>query len=82
LNLRRGSRDYIFGRGDFLARNELEKSEMPKAVASTIPASYIPTKPIAREFDFNQLAPIALFSGIGLLVSLVAILSGMQGAWY
>jgi|HubBroStandDraft_6_1064221.scaffolds.fasta_scaffold1792123_1 hypothetical protein len=55
---------------------------MPKAVASTIPASYIPTKPIASEFDFNQLVPIALFSGIGLLVSLVAILSGMQGAWY
>ena len=55
---------------------------MPKAVASAIPASYIPTKPIASEFDFNQLVPIALFSGIGLLVSLVAILSGMQGAWY
>jgi hypothetical protein len=55
---------------------------MPKAVASTIPASYIPTKSIASEFDFNQLVPIALFSGIGLLVSLVAILSGMQGAWY
>jgi hypothetical protein len=55
---------------------------MPKAVASTIPAPYIPTKPIASAFDFNQLVPIALFSGIGLLVSLVAILSGMQGGWY
>jgi len=55
---------------------------MPKGVASTIPAPYIPTKAIARNFDLNQLAPIALFSGIGLLVSLVAILSGVQGAWY
>ena len=55
---------------------------MPKAVASTIPASYIATKPIARNVDFSQLVPIALFSGIGLLVSLVAILSGVQGAWY
>lgn len=54
---------------------------MPKAVASTILASYIPSKPITSDFDFSQLAPIALFSGIGLLVSLVAIWSGAQGAW-
>jgi hypothetical protein len=60
------------------------ESEMPKAarLASTIPASYIPSKPIAGDFDFSQFVPIALFSGIGLLVSFVAILSGMQGAWY
>jgi hypothetical protein len=55
---------------------------MPKAVASTIPASYIPSKPSISDFDFSQFIPIALFSGIGLLVSLVAILSGVQGAWY
>ena len=57
---------------------------MPKVVrlASTIPASYIPSKPISRDFDFSQFVPIALFSGIGLLVALVAILSGVQGAWY
>lgn len=53
---------------------------MPKTVrfASTIPASYVPSRP----FDFSQFVPIALFSGIGLLVSLVAILSGVQGVWY
>jgi len=33
-------------------------------------------------FDRSQLASIALFSGLGLLVSLVAILSGVQGYWY
>jgi hypothetical protein len=57
---------------------------MPKAVrlASTIPASYIPSKPVTSDFDFSQFVPIALFSGIGLLVSLVAILCGLQGAWY
>jgi hypothetical protein len=57
---------------------------MPKAgrLTSTIPASYIPSKPVTSDFDFNQFIPIALFSGIGLLVSLVAILHGVQGAWY
>jgi hypothetical protein len=57
---------------------------MPKAVrfASTIPTSYISSKPVTRDFGFNQFVPIALFSGIGLLVSLVAILSGVQGVWY
>jgi hypothetical protein len=55
---------------------------MPKAVASTIPASYIPSKPISSDLDFSQFVPIALFSGIGLLVSLVAILNGVQGAWF
>ena len=30
----------------------------------------------------SQLSSIALFSGLGLLVSLVAVLSGEQGCWY
>jgi hypothetical protein len=57
---------------------------MPKAVrlASTIPAPYIPSRPVTTDFDFSQFIPIALFSGIGLLVSLLAILSGVQGVWY
>ena len=33
-------------------------------------------------FDHSQLSSIALFSGLGLLVSLVAVLSGVQGYWY
>ncbi len=32
--------------------------------------------------DGHPLVSIALFSGIGLLVSLVAILIGVQGGWY
>jgi hypothetical protein len=57
---------------------------MPKAVrfTSAIRASYTPSRPATKDFDFNQFVPIALFSGIGLLVSLVAILSGVQGTWY
>jgi len=30
----------------------------------------------------DELMTIALFSGLGLLVSLVAILCGVQGSWY
>jgi len=33
-------------------------------------------------FDRSQFTAIALFSGIGLLVSLVAVLCGVQGYWY
>jgi uncharacterized protein YjbI with pentapeptide repeats len=32
--------------------------------------------------DRSGLAPIVLFSGIGIVVALVAILSGVSGAWY
>ena len=33
-------------------------------------------------FDHSELTTIALFSGLGLLVSLIAVLSGVQGSWY
>jgi hypothetical protein len=32
--------------------------------------------------DSGQLTIVALFSGLGLLVTLIAILCGVQGAWY
>jgi len=32
--------------------------------------------------DSAQFISIALFSGIGLLISLVAVLMGVQGVWY
>jgi hypothetical protein len=47
-------------------------------ISRTYPA---PTASSDR-FDRSQLTSIALFSGIGLLVSLVAVLSGVQGYWY
>jgi hypothetical protein len=57
---------------------------MPKAVrlASTIPATFVPSKSVTSQSDSNQLVSIALFSGIGLLISLVALFSGVQGAWF
>jgi hypothetical protein len=42
-----------------------------------------PTPTVSSDHsDRSQLTAIALFSGIGLLVSLVAFLSGVQGVWY
>ena len=53
---------------------------MPKAtrVSVSIPASRIS----ADASEGHPLVWVALFSGTGLLVSLVAILMGVQPAWY
>jgi hypothetical protein len=45
------------------------------------------SKPIAEtsaseNSDSAQFISIALFSGIGLLISLVAVIMGVQGAWF
>jgi hypothetical protein len=47
-------------------------------VSTSIPAS----KSSSRESEHHQLISIALFSGIGLLVSLIAVLLGVQGIWF
>ncbi len=53
---------------------------MPKVARVSTPV----TIPVAwsTKSDHHQLIVIALFCGIGLLVSLVAMLVGIQGAWY
>ena len=53
---------------------------MPKAarIAVQIPAS----SASAEKSESHPLVSIAIFSGIGLLISLIAILTGVQGAWY
>jgi hypothetical protein len=48
---------------------------MPKArISARIPA--------ATALSEKSEGPIAIFSGIGLPVSLIAILMGVPGAWY
>lgn len=47
-------------------------------ISVSIPAS----RASSDSSDSHPLVPIAIFSGIGLLVSLVAILTGVPGAWY
>jgi hypothetical protein len=54
--------------------------DMPKAARVSTPVSASAAG--SRKSDGSQLVTIALFSGIGLLVSLVAILMGMPIAWY
>jgi hypothetical protein len=60
---------------------------MPKAarISSSISApriyaerSVIP----AKRSDTSEFIGVALFSGVGLFVSLVAVILGVQGAWF
>jgi hypothetical protein len=53
---------------------------MPKA--TRINASIPVSSESPKKYDDHPLVSIALFCGIGLLVSLVAALMGVQGAWY
>lgn len=53
---------------------------MPKAVRVSTPI--VATSASSETSGHHQLATVALFCGIGLLMSLVAVLMGVQGAWY
>ena len=53
---------------------------MPTAVRVSTPISA--STDTAKKSDHKPLVSIALFSGIGLLVSLIAILFGAQGVWF
>jgi hypothetical protein len=52
---------------------------MPTVVRASTSAS---ASRASQKSDSAQLVSIALFAGIGLLVSLVAVIFGVQGAWY
>src|SRR5690348_14163724 len=51
---------------------------MPK----TARISTVRVSSASENSDSAQFISIALFSGIGLLVSLVAVLAGVQGVWF
>jgi hypothetical protein len=60
---------------------------MPKAarISSSISEARIYTEKSAipaKQSDNHQLVAVALFSGIGLLISLVAVILGVQGMWF
>jgi hypothetical protein len=59
---------------------------MPKAarVSAAISASSKPSEAAAssEQSEGHPLVSIALFCGIGLLISLISMLMGVQGAWY
>jgi hypothetical protein len=53
---------------------------MPTPVRSaSIPAT---ASSNSHQSDFNKFASIALFSGIGLLASLIAVLCGVPAVWF
>jgi len=54
---------------------------MPKAarVSASIPVSAAAS---SQKSDGGQFVVVGLFSGIGLLISLIAIIMGVPGAWY
>jgi hypothetical protein len=53
---------------------------MPKAarISARIPAATVSSE----KSEGHPLVPIAIFCGIGLLASLIAILMGVPGVWY
>jgi hypothetical protein len=59
--------------GDFLL---IWRAGMPEAVRISLPVSAT-----SKRSDRYELISVALFSGIGLLLSLVAVIVGVQGFW-
>lgn len=60
---------------------------MPKAARILSPISepriYTERSAIpAKRSDTSELIGVALFSGIGLFISLAAVILGVQGAWF
>ena len=53
---------------------------MPKAARISTPVSASAAS--SEKSESSALVPIAIFSAIGLLVSVVAVLMGVPGAWY
>jgi hypothetical protein len=53
---------------------------MPTAIRVSTPISA--STDSAKKSDSNQFVSIALFSALGLLISLAAVLLGFDGAWF
>ncbi len=53
---------------------------MPTAIRVSTPISK--SDDVSKKSNSYQFVSIALFCGIGLLISLAAVLFGIQGAWF
>jgi hypothetical protein len=78
LNLRRSKSDITVGR-DF--ERHVGEHDMPRAAQLFAPMSATTSASVGRP-DRTSLDPIVLFSGIGLLAFLIAVVTGVQGVWY
>jgi hypothetical protein len=77
LNLHRSCQDIPHGQGFLKPVNW--RAAMPKAARISASA---PVSSASGRSTSSQFVSIALFSGIGLLISLIAVLLGVEGAWY
>jgi hypothetical protein len=69
---------HFSGRGSF----ELEsigEPDMPTAIRVSTPIS---KSDVSEKSDSSQFVSIAIFSGVGLLISLAVVLLGVQGVWF
>jgi hypothetical protein len=55
---------------------------MPKAARISVQIPAPSAAASSEQSDSHPLFPIAIFCGIGVLASLIAILMGMPGEWY
>jgi hypothetical protein len=77
LNLRRSREDSFLRAGVFRTYFLLEP-DMPNGAPISFPASKISS----QKSDGHPLISIAIFSGVGLLASLIEILCGVQAVWF
>jgi hypothetical protein len=75
LNLWSHLQDSFMGRGIFVTG---WRADMPKA-ARISPS--IPFSSTSQRSDTYELISVALFSGIGLLLSLAIVIAGVRGVW-
>ena len=70
--------------GDFFHHGFIWSEVMPQAarISTSVPVPSLSRRSAPSEnSDAAQFVAVALFSGIGLLVSLVAVIFGVQGVW-
>jgi hypothetical protein len=65
----------------FLLGDNCEESDMLKTATVFFPDASAAWMQEAARFFTDEFLAVALFSGIGLLVSLIAVFSGEQGVW-
>jgi hypothetical protein len=73
------------GPNNFICDCGFEEVDMSSALqfSASIPVSKVSfAKPTPSEADSESFIVVALFSGIGLLLTLDAILSGVPGVWF
>jgi hypothetical protein len=74
LNLFVAPQDSFMGRGFFIGW----RVDMPEAVRIS---PSVPVSSTSQRSDTYELISVALFSGIGLLLSLGAVIAGVRGVW-